>query len=73
MSGTFVHVVIDAIAWLAAGLALAWLTRGAHVGFPAAPAVDLSYIAVLMFGAGLGAIAYSGTNRIHSGSECASK
>ena len=62
MSGTFVHVVIDAIAWLAAGLALAWLTRGAHVRFPAAPAVDFIYIAVLMFGAGLGAVAFGTAN-----------
>src|SRR5438105_6145036 len=62
MSGTFVHVVIDAIAWLAAGLALVWLTRGAHVCFPKAPAVDFSYIAVLMFGAGLGAVAFGTAN-----------
>src|SRR5437667_241660 len=58
MSGTFVHVMVDAIAWLAAGLSLVWLTRCAHVRFPAAPAGDLTYVAVLMFGAGRGAAVF---------------
>src|SRR5438552_6638974 len=62
MSGTFVHVMVDAIAWLAAGLSLVWLTRCAHVRFPAAPADDLTYVAVLMFGAGLGAVVFRTAN-----------
>jgi prolipoprotein diacylglyceryltransferase len=62
MSGTLVHIMVDAIAWLAAGLSLLWLTRGAHVCFPATPAGDLTYVAALMFGAGLGAVAFGTAN-----------
>jgi prolipoprotein diacylglyceryltransferase len=62
MSGTLVHVVFDAIAWLAAGLSLVWLARYAHVRFPASPAGDFAYVAVLMFGAGVGAVAFGTAN-----------
>ena len=62
MSGTFVHVVFDAAAWLAAGLSLMALTRVATVRFPVSPTGDLAYIAALMFGAGLGAVAFGSAN-----------
>jgi phosphatidylglycerol:prolipoprotein diacylglycerol transferase len=62
MHGTVLHIVFDAIAWLAAGLSLFWLTRGMHVRFPAAPTGDFTYIAVLVFGAGLGAVLFGTAN-----------
>ena len=62
MNGTLLHTAFDALAWLAAGLALLWLTRGAKVRFPASPAGDLAYIAALLFGAGLGAFLFGTAN-----------
>jgi prolipoprotein diacylglyceryltransferase len=62
MSGTLVHIVFDAVAWLAAGLSLMWLTRVARVRFPPAPTGGLSYVAALVFGAGLGAVAFGSAN-----------
>jgi prolipoprotein diacylglyceryltransferase len=62
MSGTLVHTVLDAAAWLAAGLSLWWLTRRAQVQFPSAPIANLSYVAVLAFGAGVGAITFGTLN-----------
>src|SRR5437764_1047044 len=61
MSGTLIHVVFDAIAWLAAGLSLVWLRRS-HVRFPPAPPGDLPYLAALIFGAGMGAFAFGTAN-----------
>jgi prolipoprotein diacylglyceryltransferase len=60
MSGTLLHVAFDALAWLAAGLALVWLRR--RVQFPATPAGDFRYIAVLLFGAGAGAVVFGTAN-----------
>ena len=54
MNGTLLHIGFDVIAWLAAGVSLLWLTR--HVRFPPAPTGDLTYIAVLVLGAGVGAV-----------------
>ena len=62
MNGTLVHIAFDAIAWLAAGLSLVWLTRSAKIRFPAAPTGDLPYIAALVFGAGAGAILFGTAN-----------
>jgi prolipoprotein diacylglyceryltransferase len=62
MNGTLLHIAFDAIAWAAAGLSLLWLTRSAHVRFPAAATGDLSYIAVLVFGAGVGAVLFGTAN-----------
>jgi prolipoprotein diacylglyceryltransferase len=62
MNGTLLHIAFDAIAWAAAGLSLAWLTRSAHVRFPAAATGDLTYIAVLVFGAGVGAVLFGTVN-----------
>src|SRR5215204_824588 len=61
MDGTLVHVAFDIMAWLAAGLSLFWLTRRSDVRFPAASR-DLNYIAVLVFGAGLGAVLFGTLN-----------
>jgi phosphatidylglycerol---prolipoprotein diacylglyceryl transferase len=62
MNGTLIHTAFDALAWLAAGLSLMWLTRSAHVRFPAAPTGDLTYVAVLVLGAGLGAVVFGTAN-----------
>ena len=62
MNGTLVHIIFDAIAWLAAGLSLLWLTRSAKIRFPAAPTGDLSYVAALVFGAGVGAVLFGTAN-----------
>ena len=40
MNGTLLHTAFDVLAWLAAGLALLWLTRVAKIRFPASPAGD---------------------------------
>jgi prolipoprotein diacylglyceryltransferase len=62
MNGTLLHIAFDAIAWLAAGLSLLWLTRGAHVRFATSPAGDMTYIAALVFGAGVGAFLFGTAN-----------
>jgi prolipoprotein diacylglyceryltransferase len=61
MSGTVLHAVFDVIAWAAAGLSLYWVLRSARQ-FPAAPAGDWRYIAVLVFGAGVGAVLLGSAN-----------
>jgi len=62
MNGTLLHIVFDAMAWAAAGLSLLWLTRYSGVRFPAAPTGDLRYLAALVFGAGIGAVAFGSAN-----------
>jgi prolipoprotein diacylglyceryltransferase len=62
MDGTLIHIAFDAIARLAAGLSLLWLTKSARVRFPAAPTGDLPYIAALVFGAGVGAVLFGSAN-----------
>jgi phosphatidylglycerol---prolipoprotein diacylglyceryl transferase len=62
MDGTLVHIAFDALAWLAAGLSLFWLTKIAHVRFPAAPTGGLAYVAALVFGAGVGAVLFGSAN-----------
>jgi prolipoprotein diacylglyceryltransferase len=56
MNGTLLHIGFDVIAWLAAGLSLLWLTRYGRVRFPTAPTRDLTYVAALVLGAGVGAM-----------------
>lgn len=62
MSGTVLHALFDVIAWAAAGLSLYWVTRRARVRFPASPAGDWHYIAVLILGAGVGAVLFGTAN-----------
>src|ERR1041385_3672868 len=62
MDGTLLHVAFDIAAWLAAGLSLLWLTRRAKIRLPASPSYDLSYIAALAFGAGVGAVLFGTAN-----------
>jgi prolipoprotein diacylglyceryltransferase len=62
MSGAVLHTIFDVIAWAAAGLSIYWVTRRAGAPFPASPAGDWHYIAVLVFGAGVGAVAFGTAN-----------
>ncbi len=62
MNGTPLHIAFDAVAWLAAGLSLFWLTKCTNVRFPAAPTGDLTFIAALIFGAGIGAVLFGTAN-----------
>jgi prolipoprotein diacylglyceryltransferase len=62
MSGTLLHIGFDVLAWAAAALSFIWLTRYARVSFPPSPSHDLPYLAVLMFGAGVGAVALGTAN-----------
>jgi len=62
MSGTLLHTGFDALAWAAAGLSYIWLTRCAGVRFPPSRSRDLSYLAALVFGAGIGAFAFGSMN-----------
>jgi phosphatidylglycerol---prolipoprotein diacylglyceryl transferase len=66
MSGTLLHVVFDIAAWLAAGVAAYWLSRVRQVRFPA-QSFALSYLAALVFGAGLGAYLFGTLNLWLSG------
>jgi phosphatidylglycerol:prolipoprotein diacylglycerol transferase len=54
MDGAALHVIFDIAAWLAAGLAGVWLSRIRGLTFPS-QSFELPYLAVLVFGAGLGA------------------
>jgi phosphatidylglycerol:prolipoprotein diacylglycerol transferase len=54
MNGAILHIAFDVIAWAAAALSLYWVTRSGR--FPALPARDWRYIAVLLSGAGVGAL-----------------
>jgi phosphatidylglycerol:prolipoprotein diacylglycerol transferase len=62
MSATLVHAGFDALAWIAAALSYRWLTRGAAVKFPPLPVADWHYTAVLVFGAGVGAVSFGTAN-----------
>jgi phosphatidylglycerol:prolipoprotein diacylglycerol transferase len=66
MGAALLHVLFDALAWFAAGLAGLWLTRVKHVRFPSAPA-PLPYAAVALLGAGTGAVAFGSANLWLSG------
>ncbi|MET0969875.1 MAG: prolipoprotein diacylglyceryl transferase family protein [Tardiphaga sp.] len=66
MNGTILHTVFDIAAWLAAGVSGLWLSRVQRLQFPA-QSLALSYIAVLMFAAGLGAYLFGSCNLWLSG------
>jgi phosphatidylglycerol:prolipoprotein diacylglycerol transferase len=62
MNATLVHAVFDVLAWIAAALSYYWLTRRAAVKFSPTLAVNWRYIAILMFGAGVGAVLFGTAN-----------
>ncbi|MGY4432040.1 hypothetical protein ACVWWO_004517 [Bradyrhizobium sp. F1.13.1] len=65
MSGAFLHTLFDIAAWLAAAVALYWLSRQGLL-FPA-QSFERSYLAALVFGAGLGAYLFGSANLWLSG------
>ena len=60
------HAIFDVAAWCAAGVAIWWLSRVRGLQFPR-QSFELSYIAALMFGAGLGAYLFGTLNLWFSG------
>jgi prolipoprotein diacylglyceryltransferase len=62
MSATLTHAAFDALAWIAGALSYYWLTRLALVKFQPTPALDWRYIAILFFGAGVGAVLFGTAN-----------
>jgi phosphatidylglycerol:prolipoprotein diacylglycerol transferase len=60
------HAIFDVAAWCAAGIAIWWLSRVRGLQFPP-QSFELSYIAALMFGAGLGAYLFGTLNLWISG------
>ena len=66
MSGAMLHAIFDVAAWCAAGIAIWWLSRVRGLQFPS-QSFELSYIAALVFGAGLGAYLFGTLNLWLSG------
>src|SRR5258708_31852970 len=66
MSGAVLHAIFDIAAWLAAGVAIWWMARIRGIRFPS-QSFELSYIAALVFGAGLGAYLFGTLNLWLSG------
>jgi prolipoprotein diacylglyceryltransferase len=67
MDGFVIHASFDVLAWLAAGVAALWLTRTGRVTFPVPQPLRLSYLTALIFGAGIGAVAFGSANLWLSG------
>src|SRR3954454_23215412 len=65
MSGAFLHTLFDIAAWLAAAVELYGLSRQG-LRFPA-QSFERSYLAALVFGAGLGAYLFGSANLWLSG------
>jgi len=66
MDGPALHVIFDIAAWLTAGIAGLWLSRIRGLSFPS-QSFELPYLAVLVFGAGLGAYVFGTLNLWLSG------
>jgi hypothetical protein len=67
MNSILIHTGLDVLAWIAAAFSYYWLARGAAVKFPASPGANWHYIAVLIFGAGIGAALFGTANLWLSG------
>lgn len=67
MGGFLIHAAFDLLAWAAAGAAALWLRRTNRVVFPVPPQLRLRYLAALVLGAGLGAVAFGSANLWLSG------
>jgi hypothetical protein len=67
IGGFFIHAGFDVLAWAAAGLSGLLLQRTERVTFPVPQPPRFSYLAVLIFGAALGAIAFGSANLWLSG------
>ncbi|HEX7924003.1 MAG TPA: prolipoprotein diacylglyceryl transferase family protein [Bradyrhizobium sp.] len=66
MSGAELHAVFDVAAWCAAAGAMWWLSRVRGLQFPR-QSFELTYIAALVFGAGIGAYIFGTLNLWFSG------
>src|SRR5262249_2400051 len=66
MGGAALHAIFDLAAWLAAGLAIWWLSRLRGIAFPS-QSFELPYLAALVFGAGIGAYLFGTLNLWLSG------
>ncbi|MEJ0074248.1 MAG: prolipoprotein diacylglyceryl transferase family protein [Alphaproteobacteria bacterium] len=73
MGGFLIHAAFDVLAWAAAGAAGLWLMRSGRVAFPVPQPLRLSYLAALVFGAGLGAVAFGTANLWLSGESGAAR
>ena len=67
MDGVVIHASFDVLAWIAAGAAALWLSRTGRVSFPVPQPQRLTYLAALVFGAGVGAVAFGSANLWLSG------
>jgi phosphatidylglycerol:prolipoprotein diacylglycerol transferase len=71
MSGASLHAIFDVAAWLAAGAAGWWLQRFQRAQLDTQPfpsqSFELSYLAALLFGAGIGAYLFGTLNLWLSG------
>jgi phosphatidylglycerol:prolipoprotein diacylglycerol transferase len=67
MDGLVIHASFDVFAWIAAGVAALWLSRTGRVSFPVPQPLRLTYLAALVFGAGVGAVAIGSANLWLSG------
>jgi prolipoprotein diacylglyceryltransferase len=67
MGDVLIHAGFDVLAWLAAGAAGWWLMRSGRIVFPVPQPLRFSYLAVLIFGAGLGAVIFGSANLWLSG------
>ena len=67
MHGFVIHAAFDVLAWLAAAAAAVWVARTGRVTFPLPEPLRLSYLAVLLAGAGIGAFLFGTANLWLSG------
>jgi prolipoprotein diacylglyceryltransferase len=67
MGGFAIHASFDLLAWLAAGAAAYWLTRTGRVTFPVPQPLRFAYLAALILGAAVGAVAVGSANLWLSG------
>jgi phosphatidylglycerol:prolipoprotein diacylglycerol transferase len=66
MNGAELHAIFDVAAWCAAAIAMWWLSRLRWLQFPK-QSFELTYIAALLFGAGIGAYVFGTLNLWFSG------
>jgi prolipoprotein diacylglyceryltransferase len=67
MSSFLVHATFDVLAWLTAGAAAMWVTRSGHISFPVPEPLKLTYLGILLLGAGFGAYLFGSANLWLSG------
>src|SRR4051812_25998520 len=67
MRGFAIHAAFDGLAWLAAAASALWVMRTHPVAFPVPEPLRLSYVAVLLLGAGIGAFLFGTANLWLSG------